>query len=787
MLVLARGTRANIVRYRALGASCFTSQAPDSLVAFGERVLRTPEPLEKVALTLWCKALWDAGELPIWHGTKWVSNPPAQPARSARPPLFDPKELPNFKDLDTTVPIHILHALAHIELGAVDNYWDTLVRFDPDEHALPRAFYDDFLVVASDEARHFTMVDNRLRALGTDYGSLPATRALLAHATNTAADLAARIAVVPLVQEARGLDSGARLVHKLLSAGDRASAAVVEQIVWEERSHVAFGIKWFRHLCAHQQQKAGGALDSVAYFHELVLQYFPNGLPGPFDVQARLAADMDAAWYQPLESKVASSDAPVRRAATGSPAPLTSESQSERVAAFAASKRRVLVVGPVWPERTSSAAGVRSSDLIQILQEHGFQVLCVSPSRLNAHTEALARDFNVQCIQADANTDAFEKLLLAATPQLVLFDRFVAEEMYSWQVRQFAPTALRVLDLQDVHFVRKAREWLVTKRGVDVADTLDMHTLPVDAVEQLAIRELAAIHRSDLTLFVSDVERDVLVNRFQVDGDALHCCDFFYPSPAESDAAHKLGPAFAERQHVAFIGSFKHAPNVDAVEWLTRQILPHFRSVSAGTGARATVDTPEVHIYGSYADAARFRKLHDPSRGVRLMGFAPDAHDTLRQYRLTVAPLRFGAGIKGKIADSWHVGTPCVATSIGAEGMALRGAGAGDASAPGWGGAIADDPVSFASAMSALYANERQWTAAQAAGVAICRTRYDRERNAESLMERLEEALERRQAVREQNWVGRILWSEKFRATEYMSRFIRAKNALKKKDDGEAR
>lgn len=733
----------------------------DSLVAYGERVLRTPEPLEKVALTLRCKQRWDAGELTVWSGAEWASDPPAQPARSARPPLFMPKDLPSGKDLDAPIPVAMLHALAHIELGAVDNYWDTLVRFDPVRHTLPRGFYHDALVVASDEARHFQMVDDRLREIGSFYGALPATLALLEHASNTAEDLAARIAVIPLVQEARGLDSGDRLVHKLLSLGDRPSAKIVEQIVFEERSHVSFGMKWFRHICANQPE----VTDPVAYFHELVLRYFPNGLPGPFDVQARLAADMGAEWYQPLENKAKGYEPPPRAEAATAAA-----SQSERVAAFAASKRKVILAGSVWPERTSSAAGVRSSDLIQTLQDHGFQVLCVSPSRLNEHTEKLAREHNVQCVQADANTDTFEKLLLESSPQLVLFDRFIAEEMYGWQARKFAPDAVRVLDLQDVHFLRKAREFLVKKRGVEFTETLDGQTLNVDAVEKQVIRELASIHRSDLTLFVSDFERDVLVNRFQIDGDALHCCDFFYP---HSDPA-AFRP-FLERKDVAFIGGFKHPPNVDAIEWMKESILPLFRS---------SADDPEIHVYGSYANTARYSKLDNPKRGFRLMGFASDVHETLSQYRLTVAPLRFGAGIKGKIADSWHVGTPCVSTSIGAEGMTLVGSESTQSQV--WGGAIADDPASFAGAMTALYSNEAEWRSAQSTGAEICRTRYDRERNTSSLMQRLEQALVHKHAARERNWMGKILWSEKFRATEYMSRFIRAKNELKREGTTEA-
>lgn len=732
----------------------------DSLLSYGERVLRSADPVAKAALTLECHARWLRGELPVVAGgAEWTMRAPAEPARAAAPELLAPRDMPSVKQLQrrAEIPVIMLHALAHIELGAIDNYWDTIVRFDPRElfGAREREFYDDFLQVASDEARHFRLVDDRLREIGAFYGCLPATKALLEHASNTAADLAARIAVVPLVQEARGLDSGDRLVHKLMSIGDRASAEVVKQIVWEERNHVRCGIKWFHHI-AHAQ---GRGDNPAGYFHELVLQFFPDGLPGPFNVEARLASDMDESWYQPLESK--------GRAHSGAQTePNTSRvedpsiSKASRMAAFAASKKKVVFAGSVWPERTSSAAGVRSADLISILQEQGFQVLCVSPSRLNDHTERLAHESNVECVQADANTDTFQKLLLETSPQIVIFDRFIAEEMYGWQAKKYAPDALRVLDLQDVHFLRKAREHLVKKQGQNVESILGAGAwVDVDPVEKQVIRELASIHRSDLTLYVSDFERNMLVDRFQIPRELLHRCDFFYP-PVDTSAL----PAFAERQHVAFIGSFKHPPNVDAVEWTRASIAPLFGSLQASSSSQ-----PEIHVYGSYGASSRFVKMDDPARGFRMKGFAPDVHDTLRSYRLTIAPLRFGAGIKGKIADSWFNGTPCVSTGIGSEGMAL-------ADSP-WGGAVANTPEQFAASMHALYHDEQQWSEAQQAGVGLCGARYRRDANGSSLLARLEDALRLRADARARNWTGAILWSERHRATEYMSRYIRVKNA----------
>jgi len=155
--------------------------------------------------------------------------------------------------------------------------------------------------------------------------------------------------------------------------------------------------------------------------------------------------------------------------------------------------------------------------------------------------------------------------------------------MYGWQAEKYAPEALRVLDLQDVHFVRRAREFAVKKQGASFEETLDGARLDVSPVEKLAIRELASIHRSDLTLYVSDFERDLLVSRFQVPDVSLHRCDFFYPEIEASSLR-----SFDERRDIAFIGSFKHAPNVDAVEWAKRAILPTHRSTFTARMGRAS-------------------------------------------------------------------------------------------------------------------------------------------------------------------------------------------------------
>ena len=174
--------------------------------------------------------------------------PPRHPARPVRPQLLAPRHMPRRRAGGTPQSrIALLHAVAHIELNAIDLAWDVIARFTAED--LPRAFYDDWVGVAAEEAGHFILLSDRLKALGAAYGDLPAHGGLWEAAENTADDLAARLAVVPLVLEARGLDVTPAMIERLRRAGDTDSAAALEVIYAEEIGHVAVGSRWFHHIC----------------------------------------------------------------------------------------------------------------------------------------------------------------------------------------------------------------------------------------------------------------------------------------------------------------------------------------------------------------------------------------------------------------------------------------------------------------------------------------------------------------------------------------------------------
>jgi len=190
--------------------------------------------------------------------------------------------------------IALIHALAHIELNAIDLGWDIIARFAG--MRLPRAFFDDWAGVATQEAEHFALLQARLGALGSEYGALPAHDGLWEAAAATAGDLIARLAVVPLVLEARGLDVTPAMIARLERAGDVDSAAVLRRLYADEIAHVAIGARWFEHLCRAR------SLDPAATFRDRVRGHFTGALKPPFDRAARDAAGFPAAYYEPLAS-----------------------------------------------------------------------------------------------------------------------------------------------------------------------------------------------------------------------------------------------------------------------------------------------------------------------------------------------------------------------------------------------------------------------------------------------------------------------------------------------------
>ena len=254
--------------------------------------LETADPYKKANATRQIVAAWRTNQITELGQT----HPPDCPARPVKPALLPPRSVLRRRiTVGTAGRIALLHAIAHIELNAIDLALDMACRFV--EQNLPKDFYSDWLGVADDESRHFLMLSDRLAQMGAAYGDLPAHDGLWQAADATKDDLLARLAIAPLVLEARGLDVTPAMIEKLTNVGDPDSAAALGIIMTDEVGHVAVGKRWFDYVCGL------GRLDPVSSWHRLVTTYFHGDLKAPFNIAARRAAKFSAAFYGPLAER----------------------------------------------------------------------------------------------------------------------------------------------------------------------------------------------------------------------------------------------------------------------------------------------------------------------------------------------------------------------------------------------------------------------------------------------------------------------------------------------------
>jgi uncharacterized ferritin-like protein (DUF455 family) len=256
-------------------------------------VLTTADGRAKAALSRAHAATWLAARAgtgaPVAVGT---ATPPPHPARPDRPELLSPRDVPRRRTGSAAGRVAMLHAVAHIELNAVDLHWDIIARFG--HVPMPAGFYDDWVRAAAEEAKHFDLICDCLESLGSHYGALPAHAGMWRAAEDTAGDLAARLAVVPMVLEARGLDVTPGMIGLFRKAGLAEVVAALEVIYDEEVSHVAYGSKWFNFLCGRDNT------DPKERFHDLVRRYFHGTLKPPFNTEKRAEAGLPPDFYWPL-------------------------------------------------------------------------------------------------------------------------------------------------------------------------------------------------------------------------------------------------------------------------------------------------------------------------------------------------------------------------------------------------------------------------------------------------------------------------------------------------------
>ncbi|MEF3046664.1 ferritin-like domain-containing protein [Pseudotabrizicola sp. L79] len=268
-----------------------------TLADMAVEVLTTADGREKTALARRHAAQWFAARAAGTPLAVGRANPPDFPARPTDPPLLPPRDVPRRRPGTLVGRQALLHAVAHIELNAVDLHWDIIARFT--DQPMPLGFYDDWVKAGDEEAKHFNLMCDCLEATGSHYGAMPAHAGMWRAATDTQDDLHGRLAVVPMVLEARGLDVTPGMIEIFRKAGDTAAVAALEVIYAEEVSHVAYGSKWFNWLCGRDGS------DPKETFHTLVRRYFHSTLKPPFNEAKRADAGLPPDFYWPLAEEAA--------------------------------------------------------------------------------------------------------------------------------------------------------------------------------------------------------------------------------------------------------------------------------------------------------------------------------------------------------------------------------------------------------------------------------------------------------------------------------------------------
>ncbi|WP_121667880.1 glycosyltransferase [Mesonia aquimarina] len=409
--------------------------------------------------------------------------------------------------------------------------------------------------------------------------------------------------------------------------------------------------------------------------------------------------------------------------------------------------KKLLIIGYLWPEPASSAAGSRMMQLIDLFLEQDWKITYASPASNKEFSTDLTA-LGIQKKEIKTNDSSFNDYLKEEQPEAVMFDRFMMEEQFGWRVAENCPKAIRVLDTEDLHFFRNAR-YEAFKKGRSLQKS-DLHS-------DEARREIASILRCDISLIISEAEKDLLVERFKINPDLLLYIPFLVDRLPLESLAEK--PSFDKRNDFMFIGNFLHAPNWDAVLYLKNNIWPLIRK---------QLPKAKLHIYGAYA-SQKVLQLQNKRQGFLVEGRTENPAENFEKAKILLAPLRFGAGIKGKFIEAMIAGTPSVTTTIGAEGICGINP---------WNGEIANEDQAIADAAVTLYNQEKRWTKAQQFGFRILNKRFQKETFAGLLFEKMTYLENNLENHRSKNFMGSMLMHHTLKSTKYMALWIEAKNKL---------
>ena len=401
--------------------------------------------------------------------------------------------------------------------------------------------------------------------------------------------------------------------------------------------------------------------------------------------------------------------------------------------------KHLVIIGTVFPEPNSTAAGKRMLQLIDFFQQEKFKVSFLSAASFSEHSFDL-NSKEIEAYTIKLNDSSFENLIAELNPDIVVFDRFASEEQFGWKVSEICPNAVKILDTEDLHFLRKARETAFKQnRKLDDQDLLN----------DVFKREIASILRCDLSLIISEFEMDLLTEKFKIDKQIL------YYLPLFAEVKPSLF-SFSERKNFISIGNFLHEPNWQTVLKL-KKWWPKIKS---------KLPEAELYIYGAYA-TQKALQLHNEREGFLIKGRVENVEKVFSESKVLLAPIPFGAGIKGKLLESMQYGLPNVTSTIGAEGM--------NGSLP-WNGFVCDDENEFVEKSVSLYQKDSDWLPLQKKGFEIIEKRFKKEDFLPQFSERLDEMSNNLEKHRNDNFLGQILQHHSLQSTKYLGKWIEEKN-----------
>ena len=402
--------------------------------------------------------------------------------------------------------------------------------------------------------------------------------------------------------------------------------------------------------------------------------------------------------------------------------------------------KHLVIIGAVWPEPTSTAAGSRMLQLISLFQKQDYEItfLC-SASKSDFSFDLSQISVKTKAIQL--NDSSFDAIIKELSPDVVLFDRFMIEEQYGWRVMENCPNALRILDTEDLHFLRKARE---------VAYKQNRELVFEDYISDIFKREMASIYRCDLTLLISEYEMQLATETFKIDASMLYYLPFL------SEDVNTNVTKFENRQHFVSIGNFLHEPNWQTVLALKK----YWKSI------KKQLPEAELHVYGAYV-SEKAKQLHNEKEAFLIKGRAESVADVYSKAKILLAPIPYGAGLKGKLFEAMQLGLPSITTKIGAEAMNGN---------LDWNGFISSDEADFVKKAVELYTNKSLWETAQKNGYEIIEKRFKKELFATDFINRIEELQLDLKTHRNLNFLGQVLQHQSLQSTKYMSKWIEAKN-----------